>query len=90
MTHQFAEPDHFFEFMPEAMLKGDILTRYQAYAVAIDKGIMNPNTVRRKENMNDRPGGDEYRVGSGSQIEGQPIRQPSPRQQPTQQTEEDQ
>lgn len=89
MTHQFADEGHFFEFMPEAMLKGDILTRYQAYAVAIDKGIMNPNTVRRKENMNDRPGGDEYRVGSGSQIEGQPPAQSPRPPAPPQQSEED-
>lgn len=74
-THQFAEPDHFYEFMPEAMLRGDIKTRYEAYSIAIDKGILNPNDVRRRENLNDREGGDEYRVGSGSTIEGQ---QPSP------------
>lgn len=70
MTHQFATDGHYFEFMPEALLKGDIKSRYEAYAVAVDKGILNPNEVRRKENMNDREGGDEYRVGSGSQLEG--------------------
>jgi HK97 family phage portal protein len=71
MTHAFAEPGHFFEFLPEAMLKGDIKSRYEAYSIAIDKGIYNPNEIRRKENANDRPGGDGYRLGSGSQIEGQ-------------------
>jgi len=70
-THQFAEPGHFFEFLPDALLKGDIKSRYEAYGVAIDKGILNPNEVRRMENRNDREGGDEYRVGSGSAIEGQ-------------------
>lgn len=69
-THQFAEEDHFFEFLPDALLKGDIKSRYEAYGAAIDKGILNPNEVRRRENMNDREGGDEYRVGSGSQVEG--------------------
>ncbi len=77
MTHQFAEPGHFYEFMPEAMLKGDILTRYQAYKIAVDEGIMNPNEIRRKENMNDRDGGEDYRVGSGAQIEGKPIGKPT-------------
>lgn len=77
MTHQFAADGHYFEFLPEAMLKGDILTRYQAYAIAIDKGILNPNAVRRKENMNDREGGDEYRVGSGSQLEGDAAVRPA-------------
>ncbi|PZQ21253.1 MAG: phage portal protein [Sphingopyxis macrogoltabida] len=71
MTHQFAEPGCFFEFLPEALLKGDIKSRYEAYAIAVDKGILNPNEIRRKENMNDRPGGEDYRLGSGSQVEGQ-------------------
>lgn len=75
MTHQFAAAGHFFEFNPDALLKGDIKTRYEAYAIAIDKGVLNPNEVRNRENLNDRNGGEEYRVGSGSTIEGQ---QPSP------------
>ncbi len=75
-THQFAEDGHFFEFMPDALLKGDIKSRYEAYGTAIDKGILNPNEVRRRENLNDREGGDEYRVGSGSQVEGQQPAEP--------------
>ena len=74
-THQFAEPNHFYEFLTDALLKGDIKSRYEAYSIAVDKGILNPNEVRRRENLNDREGGDEYRLGSGSQVEGQ---QPSP------------
>lgn len=70
-THAFAEPGHFFEFLPDALLKGDIKSRYEAYAIAVDKGVLNPDEVRRKENMNSRPGGDKYRVGSGSTIEGE-------------------
>lgn len=70
-THQFAEPGHFYEFLTDALLKGDIKSRYEAYSIAIDKGVLNPNEVRRAENRNDREGGDEYRVGSGSTIEGQ-------------------
>lgn len=75
-THQFAEPGHFYEFLPEALLQGDIKSRYEAYGVAVDKGWLNPNEIRRKENMNDREGGDEYRVGSGSTIEGQKPSEP--------------
>ncbi len=78
-THAFAEPDHFFEFLPDALLKGDIKSRYEAYAIAIDKGVLNPDEVRGKENMNKRPGGEKYRVGSGSTIEGQePATPPAP------------
>lgn len=80
-THAFAEEGHFFEFLPEALLKGDIKARFEAYGIAIDKGIYSPNEVRRRENENSREGGDEYRVGSGSTLEGQGA--PAPRQRPS-------
>lgn len=70
-THQFAEPGHFYEFLVDALLKGDIKSRYEAYQIAIEEGVLNPNEARRRENMNDREGGDQYRMGSGSTIEGQ-------------------
>lgn len=76
-THQFAEPGHFFEFLPDALLKGDIKSRYEAYGSAIDKGILSPNEVRRRENLNGREGGDEYRVGSGSMLEHQQTSEPA-------------
>jgi HK97 family phage portal protein len=76
-THQFAEPGHFFEFLPDALLKGDIKSRYEAYGSAIDKGILSPNEVRRRENLNGREGGDEYRVGSGSMLEQQQTSGPA-------------
>lgn len=77
MTHAFAEPGHFFEANPDALLKGDIKSRYEAYSVAIDKGILNPDEVRSLENRNKRAGGEKYRVGSGSQIEGETPRAPA-------------
>jgi HK97 family phage portal protein len=75
-THQFAAPGHFYEFLPDALLKGDIKSRYEAYGIGIDKGFLNPNTVMRRENMNGRPGGDEYRMGSGSTLERQQTSEP--------------
>lgn len=84
-THHFAEPGHFFEFLPEALLKGDIKTRFEAYGIAIDKGVYSPNEVRSMENRNARKGGDEYRVGSGSTVEGAAPpapRTPPPRREP--------
>lgn len=77
-NHHFAEDGHFFEFLPEALLKGDIKTRFEAYGIAIDKGIFNPNDVLVMENRNKRPGGDEYRLGSGSTIEGETPKSPTP------------
>lgn len=79
-TQHFAEEGHFFEFLPEALLKGDIKGRFEAYGIAIDKGVYSPNEVRSMENRNKRPGGDEYRVGSGSTIEG--AAQSAPRTRP--------
>lgn len=84
-TQHFAEDGHFFEFLPEALLKGDIKTRFEAYGIAIDKGIYNPNEVRTMENRNKREGGDEYRLGSGSTVEGSAPtapRSPAPRREP--------
>lgn len=53
---------YYAEHNVDAILRGDMETRYTAYATAIDKGIMNPNEVRSKENMNPRddPWGDAY------------------------------
>lgn len=87
-THQFAAPGHFFEFLPDAMLKGDIKSRYEAYAIAVDKGIMNPDEVRGRENMNSRPGGKKFRIGSGSAIEGQAPAGAAPNPPPGDPTEE--
>jgi len=48
------------EFLFDSLLRGDVQARYEAYAIAINNGIMSPNEVRAKENMNPRAGGDEY------------------------------
>lgn len=56
-------PDTYFaDFIVEALLRGDIASRYNAYAIAIQWGILNPNEARRLENLNPRtdPGGDAY------------------------------
>lgn len=78
-TFAFAEPGHYFEFLPDALLKGDIKSRYEAYNLAVGMGALNPNEVRRRENLNDREGGDAYRVASGAQVEGQapPVAAPA-------------
>lgn len=57
-----ATQKYFVEFLPDALLKGRLLDRYNAYQIARNIGLMNPNEMRRKENMNRRtdPGGDEY------------------------------
>lgn len=50
----------FVEHLLDGLLRGDQASRYTAYGIAIDKGIMNPNECRALENMNPREGGDKY------------------------------
>jgi HK97 family phage portal protein len=52
----------FAEFLVDALLRGDIESRYNAYTQAIQNGIMSRNEARDKENLNPYPGGDEYMV----------------------------
>ncbi len=55
------EKDSLFpEFLVDGLMRGDIKSRYTAYQLAIQNGIMSPNEVRAKENLNPRPGGDDY------------------------------
>ena len=53
---------YFVEFLVDGLLRGDIKTRYQAYAVARQNGWMNGNEIRELENMNPVDGLDEYLV----------------------------
>lgn len=55
------EDDTFFiEHNVDALLRGDLASRYAAYAVGINWGFLSPNDVRRRENLNPREGGDIY------------------------------
>jgi HK97 family phage portal protein len=55
------EQDEFFvEFLVDAVLRSDVVSRYNAYGIAIQNGIMSPNEARVKENLNPRAGGDVY------------------------------
>lgn len=50
-THYFAQPGHFFEFLPDALLKGDVKTRWEAYKVAREIGVLNADQIARRENL---------------------------------------
>lgn len=54
--------EFFFEFLTDALLRGDTKTRYEAHQIALLNGIKNRNEVRSQENMNPVDGGDEFRV----------------------------
>lgn len=51
---------HFCEFLQDVHNKADTVSRYQAYAIALQWGILSPNEAREKENMNPYEGGDEF------------------------------
>jgi HK97 family phage portal protein len=48
----FAEPGCFFEFMPDALLKGDTEKRWAAYKSARETGVLNADEIRSRENLN--------------------------------------
>lgn len=51
------QPARFYvEFMRDALVRGDILARWQAYQIAISTGTFVRNEVRKKENMKALPG----------------------------------
>lgn len=50
---------NFYEHLMDALLRGDIQTRSQAYVNAITNGWMSRNEVRERENMNPRKGLDD-------------------------------
>lgn len=51
----------FCEFLADALLRGDLKSRYDAYAIGIQNEILNPNECRGFENLNPYDGGEEYR-----------------------------
>jgi HK97 family phage portal protein len=65
------------EFDCDLLLRGDMLTRFQAYRIAREIGVYNANELRGFEKANRRtdPGGDEYFAPANMQAEqaGQPV-----------------
>lgn len=61
--HLLSEKDrrkYFAEFQLDALLRGDLYSRYQAYAIARQNMWMSANEIRAKENMNPIEDGDKY------------------------------
>lgn len=52
-----ADKTYFADFITEALLRGDIATRYDAYSIARQWGWMSVDDVRARENMNPLPNG---------------------------------
>lgn len=54
------QEEYFFEHLVEGLLRGDILTRYRAYAVGRQWGWLSANDIRDKETENRITDGDTY------------------------------
>jgi HK97 family phage portal protein len=75
--------EYHFEHNMEGLIRGDILTRYQAYILGKRNGILNADEIRDKENYNPIPGdlGQEYIVEKnmiGLSDLGADMTQPAP------------
>jgi HK97 family phage portal protein len=67
------------EHLVAALLRGDLKTRYESYAIGRQWGWLSPNDIRRLENMNTIDGGDTYltpvnMVPAEAQVRHQPDR----------------
>lgn len=51
---------YYAKFNAGALLRGDLKSRYEAYGMGINWGILSPNDCRDNEDMNPRDGGDLY------------------------------
>lgn len=51
---------YFAEFLVDGLLRGDTLSRFNAYSIAVQAKIMLPNECRERENLNPIPEGDEF------------------------------
>jgi HK97 family phage portal protein len=60
----------------QALLRGDMKTRFEAYGVAIEKRVFLPNEVRALEDMNPRAGGDDF--ADQPTTAGPPPKDPAP------------
>jgi len=70
---------YYFEFLVDGLLRGDIAARYTAYQAAISDGIMSPDEVRAKENMNPRKDGlgDRYMRSANTVPADTPVATPA-------------
>lgn len=71
-----ADPALFFEFNADALLRGDLKSRYEAYQIGRTGGWLSVNDIRARENMNPVPGGDTYAGAGESESEQEEVDAP--------------
>jgi len=74
--------DHFAEFLRDAIVRGDLGSRYAAYNIGLQAGFVTPNEVRIRENMDPLPGGDELRTPLNMAPASGQAQPPKPEQEP--------
>ena len=71
--------EYFFEHLVDGLLRGDIKSRYEAYAPGRQWGFLSANDIREMENKNPIEGGDIYLVPLNmipADQAGQPVEPP--------------
>ncbi len=70
LCRKHKEQGVYAKFNVSGMERADIKSRYEAYSKGIDKGILNPNECRAKEDMEPRDKGDEYTRQLNTEVSG--------------------
>ncbi len=60
LPEEFMNDTHFVEFETKALFRADTNDRFNAYAIAVQNGIMSRNEARASENMNPYEGGEQF------------------------------
>nr|WP_317403353.1 phage portal protein [Plesiomonas shigelloides] len=60
LVRESKQGEFYAKFNAGALLRGDMKSRFEAYATGINWGIYSPNDCRDLEDMNPRPDGDVY------------------------------
>ena len=58
---------YYMKFNADVILRGDIVTRYNAYRIGVQSGFVTPNEVRVLEELEPKDGGDDLIV-NGSMV----------------------
>lgn len=74
LTDKEIETGCYFKFNVDALLRADLVTRYNAYGIGIDKGFLTPNEARAKEDLIAAAGGDQLIV-NGTYVKLQDVGQ---------------
>ena len=75
LTETEREP-MFFEFLTNALLKGDAKSRFESYATGRQWGWLSINDIRKLENLDPVDGGDDYLQPTNMEVVGEESEEP--------------